>query len=135
MRIAEVMPFYKKDILEKFEKLDSSVRYCTKIAQKEKMAPIVKDILEYSQKISVNQLIACMNKKDIQAIDLTPKEILCTENFYKFLDENNIVDSYWEIYDYLLEDDIVENDLKINILEKYTLDKLLPELLNSLENI
>ena len=67
MKIAEIMPSSKKELLEKFEKLDSSVRYCTKSAQKEKMKPIVEEIYEYSKKINVNQLVACMNKKDIQA--------------------------------------------------------------------
>lgn len=134
MKIAEIMPAYKKDLLEKFEKVDSSIRYCTKVAQKEKILPIVKEIYEYSNKITPNQLVAGMNKKDIQKIDLTVREIFCTENFYKFLEEDNVIDSYWEIYDYLLEEDI-ENYQKIDILEKYTLDKLLPDLIENLEKI
>ena len=132
MKIAEIAPSSKKEILEKFEKLDSCVRYCTKVIQKEKMIPIVYDIYNYSQKINVNQLVACMNKKEIKVLDLGNKEIVCTENFYKFLGEDNVIDSYWEIYDYLLEDDIDESK-KIDILEKYTLDRLLPKLIENLE--
>ena len=133
MKIAEIMPSSKKELLEKFEKLDSSVRYCTKSAQKEKMKPIVKEIYEYSKKINVNQLVSCMNKKDIQAIELGNREFICTENFYKFLEDGNVIDSYWEIYDYLLEEDNIEKDKKIDVLEKYTLDRLIPKLMENLE--
>lgn len=133
MRIAENKPLYKIDILEKFEKLDSAaIRLCTKETQKEKIKPIVYEIYEYNKNININELIAFMNKKEIEKIDLTEKEEVCNYNFYKFLSEGNIIDSYWELYDYLLEDE-KDKTQKITILEKYTLDRLLPDLLENLE--